>query len=658
MSSRPVSVLVVDDNDAKRYALVRLLKHQQFDVTEANTGAAALEAVKIHPDLIVLDVALPDMSGIEVCKKLKENQETARILILHMSATLVDADSRVQGLDSGADAYLTDAVHPNEFIATVRALLRARDAERVLREKEALYELLVTSVEEYAIYTCDSQGIITSWNEGVERIFGYKRDQFLNQHYGIVFASQAEARSDLDAARRNGRVQYDRWHGRGDGSRFYASGSLQSIRNEAGQNVGFVNIVRDVTARRQSEEERASLLASERAAREDAERANRLKDEFLATLSHELRTPLSSILGWTQLLKMHQLPPHEVDEGIAVIERNARAQAQLIEDLLDVSRIISGKINLNFETISLCQLIESTKESFQTAVDAKKIVLNVHCDPDSGTIEGDSARLQQVLSNLVSNAIKFTPQNGAVTLEVVRKPDYVEITVADTGQGIDAKFLPYVFDRFRQADSSTTRSQAGLGLGLAIVRHLVELHGGEIRAESAGTGQGATFRVLLPLIPIPPGIRERGQIEKHRQSDETFNIAPNLSGIKVLIVDDDPDGRDLIRRALEQCQAQVFSAASSAEGFDAFGAHHPDVIVSDIGMPNEDGYGFIRRIRELEGEASNPVPAVALTAFAQSEDRERTLRSGFQMHVSKPVIPQKLVSVVARLCGRNTASPN
>ncbi len=656
MTDKPVSILVVDDDETKRYPIVRLLKKQGFQVTEADTGADALAAARSGPDLVVLDVRLPDMSGFEVCRRLKAEHATSGILVLHMSATLVDSEHRAEGLNAGADAYLTDAVNAEEFLATVRALLRARNAERALRESEKRFEFLVRSVEEYAIYTCDAFGTITSWNEGVQRIFGYRAEQFVNRPYAISFASKEEALNDLAAARQDGQIEYDGWHERGDGSRFFATGVLKAIEKEGGEVIGFVNIVRDITLRRQAEDERAELLEAEHRARQQAERANRLKDEFLATLSHELRTPLSAILGWTQLLKTGKLDPAEVREGIDVIDRNARAQSQLIEDLLDVTRIISGKLRLSIERIELPSLVTAAIESMQAAAHAKRIRVAVFSEADAGTITGDPSRVQQILWNLLSNAVKFTPERGEIAIRLYRLAREVEISVTDNGPGIDPQFLPYVFDRFRQADATTTRTQSGLGLCLAIVRYLTELHGGTVSAESEGKGRGATFRVCLPVAMDQPAeveVRETAPRQARPQSDAE---PPDLTGMKLLVVEDDSDTRTLLKKVLEQCGAKVQAVGSSAEGILAFSRERPDLIISDIAMPGEDGYVCIRKIRDIEAGSLQPIPAIALTAFAQPEDRRRALRSGFQVHVPKPVEPAELLGVVGSFLSRTGAT--
>jgi PAS domain S-box-containing protein len=408
--------------------------------------------------------------------------------------------------------------------------------------------------------------------------------------------------------------------------------------------------------RRRVERERAELLAREQEAREEAEVANRLKDEFLATLSHELRTPLTAILGWSRMLSAGQLDADNSQRALETIERNAKTQAQLIEDILDVSRIITGKLRLDVRPVSLSSIIEAAVDTAVPAAEAKGIRLQRVIDSSPATVSGDPGRLQQVVWNLVSNAIKFTSKGGRVLVRLERVNSHVEIVVSDTGKGIRPELLPYVFDRFRQADSSSTRAHAGLGLGLAIVRHLVELHGGTVQAESGGEGQGATFTVNLPLMPmrVPqvPSRREEERTHPTASDGIGFDCPPELSGLHVLVVDDEEDARSLVSTVLEKCGARVTAVGSAAEALVEFERALPDVLLSDIGMPEEDGYSLITKVRSLPAGRGGQTPAAALTAYARVEDRMRVLRAGFQTHVPKPVEPAELVTIVANLAGR------
>lgn len=401
--------------------------------------------------------------------------------------------------------------------------------------------------------------------------------------------------------------------------------------------------------RRQVEAERARLLESERQARTEAERAGRIKDEFLATLSHELRTPLNSILGWTQLLRRKEQSFGELVQGLEAIERSGRMQAQLIEDLLDMSRIVSGKLRLELRPVEPVGVVAEAVETARPAAQAKGIALETAFDPREKNIHADSQRLQQVLGNLLTNAIKFTPRGGRIEVRVAHVGPAVEISVCDTGQGIAPEFLPHVFDRFRQADSSTTRTHGGLGLGLAIAKHLVVLQGGAIYASSAGSGQGATFTIALPATPI------RTESAPHLPvllSAPVGREPPLLTDVRILVVDDDSDACTIVRRLFEEREATVLTASSVLEAFELFQRERPDVLVSDIGMPGQDGYELIRLVRGLGARRGGATPAVALTAFARAEDRVRTLRAGYQMHVAKPVEPLELIMVVANLIAR------
>ncbi|MDT5268050.1 MAG: hypothetical protein QOH49_236 [Acidobacteriota bacterium] len=404
----------------------------------------------------------------------------------------------------------------------------------------------------------------------------------------------------------------------------------------------------------------ARLYESAQRARAEAERlyreaqeSSRLKDEFLATVSHELRTPLTAILGWAHMLRTGQFDSAAARQGIETVERNARAQAQLIDDLLDVSRIITGKLRIDVRPVDPNSFIEAAVESVRPAAEAKGVRLQKVLDTGAVSISGDPVRLQQIVWNLLSNAIKFTPRGGRVQVKLERVNSHVEVAVSDTGSGIPANFLPHVFDRFRQADQKTTRQHGGMGLGLSIVRHLVELHGGTVSAESPGEGHGATFTVLLPVAPVYQADEEGERVHPAARSTlPTFELFDRLDGLKILVVDDEPDTREMLKAGLGQCGAEVVAAASAAEALDAIEKSTPDLLISDIGMPDEDGYELMRRVRQLPADAGGRVPAIALTAYARVEDRMHALRAGYQMHVPKPVELAELAAVAASLVRR------
>jgi signal transduction histidine kinase/ActR/RegA family two-component response regulator len=400
----------------------------------------------------------------------------------------------------------------------------------------------------------------------------------------------------------------------------------------------------EIAERRRSEEYREALLVSERAARSEAERATRLKDEFVATLSHELRTPLNAIVGWASILRRDSRTD-TINQGVEVIERNAKLQAQMIEELLDMSRILSGKLLFQFEKTDVAAIIEAAVAAVRPTADSKGVVLATRLN-NCRSVNADPARLQQVAWNLLTNAIKFTPHAGRVEVALRESPGQVEISVSDNGQGIKPEFLPFVFDRFRQSDASTTRRHGGLGLGLSIVKSLVELHGGTVDAQSSGEAQGSTFFVRLPIAPL------QGQGVEQALPPQQLHDSPALTGLRILVVDDEADARTLARRVLEERGAQVVTVSSAAEAMATVNdGRLPSVIVSDIGMPDEDGYDLIKRMRALPGDAGR-VPAIALTALARAEDRNRALSAGYQKHVSKPVDPAELVAVIASLVGR------
>ncbi|HEV8430832.1 MAG TPA: CHASE domain-containing protein [Pyrinomonadaceae bacterium] len=395
--------------------------------------------------------------------------------------------------------------------------------------------------------------------------------------------------------------------------------------------------------------ENVRLLKLERTAREAAEESNRLKDEFLATVSHELRTPLTAILGWSRLLEGGTLDDSTVQQAVETIGRNAKAQAQIVDDILDVSRIITGNLYLDLHPLEVVPVVENAINVVRPTADAKGIKVDTYFDSTPAMVSGDANRLQQVVWNLLSNAVKFTNSGGQVCVKVSQGSGAVEVSVSDTGQGIDKEFLPYVFDRFRQADSTTTRQHGGLGLGLAIARHLVEIHGGVIRAESKGEGRGATFTIRLPLLEASIGTTGVAEQNQHQLAQ-----SPQLlSGLNVLLVDDDSDTLTLMTTALKKRQANVTAVSSAVEAIQAITRKRPDVLVSDIAMPDEDGYGLIEKIRLLENGMLDKIPAVAITAYAKEEDRERALSAGFQIYLAKPVELTELISVVARAARRD-----
>ncbi len=517
-------------------------------------------------------------------------------------------------------------------------------AETALRESEDRYRDLVENSHEL-MCTHDLDGRILSVNPWAARVLGYDQEALigLNIRDGLVPEYRKEFDSYIRAIKANGFargvMQVRTAKGK---SRFWEY--YNTLRTKGVESPIVRGMAHDITERRQA-------LTREKEARIEAEVANRLKDEFLSTLSHELRTPLTAIIGWSNLLLQGDVETQKQQQALETIARNAKAQGQLIDDLLEVSRIITGKLRLEFSPCHLQPVIEAAVESVRPTAAAKAVRLQLLLEPRAGFVFGDPDRLQQVVWNLLSNAVKFTRRDGFVQVKFQRINSHVEISVSDSGEGIKPDFLPHVFDRFRQADGSTTRAHGGLGLGLAIVRHLVELHGGSVRAESAGQGQGATFIVRLPLM-LTHDRRVSPTDESADHNAEPVECSPTLAGLRVLIVDDEADARELVTAMLERYGADVRAAASTNEAFEVIESWKPSIIIADIGMRGEDGYALIRRLRSLSQESGGRTPAVALTAYARTEDRVRALSAGYQVHLAKPVDQTELAAAVASLAGR------
>jgi PAS domain S-box-containing protein len=521
------------------------------------------------------------------------------------------------------------------------------DPVNLFLNPERLLSAIVDSSDD-AIISKDLNGIITSWNGGAERIFGYTAEEMIGQPIlWLIPENRREEEPMILSRLRNGeRVNhFDTKRMRKDGKLIDVSLSVSPIRDDEGVIVGASKIARDITMQREA----AAVLA---AAAEETERQSRMKDEFLATLSHELRTPLQSILGWLQILRAGDLEPGELEEGLEIIDRNAHAQRTIIEELLDMNRIVSGKVRLEIQRVDLAAIIEASIETVRPAAQAKNIQLGAVLASIAKPVMADPQRLQQVFWNLLSNAVKFTPPNGKVDVILQKGDSNLDVTITDTGMGIDEKFLPLVFDRFRQADASSTRAHGGLGLGLAIVKNLVELHGGEVSARSEGIGQGSTFCVTLPHIAN--SLPENYGVKSTSARRDTPS-PPELRGVSVVVVDDDLDSCNLVARILSKAGARVRLAGSADEGLRLIAEQVPSVVVSDIGMPGKSGYAFIEQLRSLSAQEGGRVPAVALTAYSRMEDRIKALNSGFQIHLPKPVDAFELVVIVANLAKHSNA---
>ncbi|HKF28272.1 MAG TPA: response regulator [Candidatus Binataceae bacterium] len=640
MSDAGARVLVVDDNDGTLYSTSRVLRAAGFEVAEGASGEEALDLALKDIDLMLLDVNLPDLHGFEVCRRLRQDPRTARLPIIHVSATFVTDLDKAHGLDSGADGYLTHPIEPSVLIATIKAFLRARRAEEEMHRSEAKFRTVFENAF-VGIVLLDERLNYLQVNPAMCGVLDRKREEIVGFPL-LSFIAPGGPRDSLEIersleetgiwrgtfamARPDGQLIHLEWH--------ISAESFPGVR---------LAVVTDISDRMRFESERNDLLASERSARAEAERANNLKDEFLSTLSHELRTPLNSILLWTQRLQHDFEDRSQIERGLSAIERNTKVQAQLISDLLDVSAIVSGKLRLEIRPLDLVATINNSLEGLTPAIDAKQLKLQSWFDVNAGLISGDAQRLQQVVWNLVNNAIKFTPSGGHIELRLERVESHVEISVADNGQGVRPELLPYLFDRFRQGDVTSNRSHGGLGLGLAIVKHLIEMHGGNVSASSAGLGQGAKFTVTLPVAPT-----FRDSINADSPGTPEF---ARLEGVRILVVDDDTDTCAVLSRILEETGAVVATAFNVESALGQFERSTPQVLISDIGMPDLDGYALIREVR-ARGHSYQVLPAIALTALARPEDRRRALLAGYQMHMAKPIDASELTTAIAALLGR------
>ncbi len=628
MVDLPARVLLVDDNPATLYSTARVLRSADFDVTEAATGYDALDLAFKGTDIMMLDVNLPDIHGFEVCRRLREDPRTVRLPIIHLSATYVSETDKARGLNAGSDGYLTHPVESAVLIATINAFLRARRAEEELRASETRFKAVFDNALS-GLVLLDRDLKIVEVNPALCRMLGRGRRFLLGQPLFEYVAPNDETKSRriLDRIDRGKSWTEKTALPQVDGSRLHLEWYIPSRSDP------HVVVVTDVSERVEFENERQELFKSERAARAEAERANRIKDDFLGNLAHELRTPLNSISLWTKALQQSPGDQAHMMRALNAIERNVTAQTQLISDLLDVSRITSGKLRLDPQQADLAQVVRTSVEVLLPAAIAKKIELNTVLDPEAGPVNGDPFRLQQIVWNLVSNAIKFTPDGGRIEVRLQRQDHEAIVTVADTGRGIKPELLPHLFERFRQGEQSPGAIHTGLGLGLSIVKHLAELHGGSVAASSPGLDCGSTFTVRLPITETVPG---------------TSSEPEPLAGFRILVVEDDPDTSDVIAQTLAQAGAETATAGSAEEALRMLERFAPNVLISDIGMPEQDGYHLIREVRSL-GYGPKRLPAIALTALLRPEDRSRSLLAGFQLHLAKPIGGSEMIAAIRSL---------
>jgi PAS domain S-box-containing protein len=626
------TILVVDDNAASLYATSRILRAADFTVIEAVNGTDALALATPEVDLIVLDINLPDIDGLEVCRQLRARSDAAYLPIVHLSATFVTSIDKAQGLSAGADSYLTHPADPAVLVATVRALLFARQSDSVRRTSDSRFRA-VFQLASSGIALLDSELVCVDVNPAFCTLAGLTRMEITGRNVSSLLAKEDRG---ICATIKESLKSAGHWDGtvpvlRGDGNRADVEWRIVAESIDGTR----IAIATDVTERRRAEAERDNLLAGERAARNEAERLNRVKDEFLATLSHELRNPLSAILGWVNVLQRTPGATPEILKGLQVIERNSRLQTHLIADLLDYAGMRFGKMNLDIVAINPAVALQSAHAVVAPLAVAKSVTLEWNVADREARVMGDDARLQQIVWNLVSNAIKFTPAGGSVIVDGRAQAGKYEVSVTDTGRGISAEFLPHIFDRFSQQDSGLNKSFAGLGIGLTIVKHLVEVHSGTIEAHSLGEGHGARFTVRFPLT------------EQHAQV-RSSEAGAALTGLTVLVVEDDRDTRAFVVRILTEAGATVQEAASGDEALAAIKNAPPSLLVSDIGMAKQDGYQLIRMVRDA-GYSAETLPAIALTAFSRAQDRADAIKAGFQVHLTKPIEADRLTTAIATL---------
>jgi signal transduction histidine kinase/FixJ family two-component response regulator len=616
---------------------------------EAGRGAALLtteEAVRMVGVAALAGILRPESGGLDLPTVVLTQGGSAS----SFASTLLSRLQNVTILERPASvSSIVSAVQ-----SAVRINFRQRELASQMARIQDLQSKLAEALEasELGTFYCPMPLDKIIWNNQCKAHFWLPPDAEIDfeRFYSILHPDDRErTRQAVTASVANGEkydIEYRTVSPKGSIRWVRATGQTQ--RDAQGKPLGFSGTTQDITGRKRWEEEREQILASERAARIAGERANRLKDEFLATLGHELRTPLNAITGWLELLRLDAEDPKTILEGVEVIERNVRVQAQLIDDLLDVSRIISGKVRLDIKPVQLGEVLRAALETVQPTAFAKGVRLESVVQAHAPAISGDFGRLQQVVWNLLTNAIKFTPRGGKVQVLLETVNSSLVVRVSDTGEGISPDFLPHVFERFRQADGSPSRQHGGLGLGLSIVKTLMEMHGGQVSAHSAGKGRGATFEIRLPVRLAKPPVGEPLPEAPQYQGNSGPHGRPDLAGVVILVVDDDPDAREMMHRLLESCRATSVEAADAAEALRLIAETRPDLILSDIGMPGTDGYKMIEEARRK----GITVPAVALTAFARSEDRVRSILSGFQAHLAKPIEPAELLALVASMTGR------
>ncbi|MDM0074510.1 response regulator [Variovorax sp. J2P1-59] len=640
-------VLVVDDNPTTRYSTARFVRAAGFLTEEAATGAEAVAKSVRRVSAVVLDVHLPDMSGFEVCRLIRSDERTSLLPIIHLSATYVENEDKVAGLNAGADAYLVHPVEPAVLTATLQALIRARLAEDSFRRSDIRFRAVFSqALSGMALF--QANGAFADVNPAMARMLGRSREELLGRPISDFAPSEW---TDFVSHRTITALEEGAsWHGefplmRPDGAWVYLQWSI-SAHLEPGLRIG---IAVDVSERQELDRRRQEVLEREQAARTTAERHSRTKDDFVAVLSHELRTPLNSISGWVHILKKRGTTP-EMLKGLEAIDRNVHAQARIISDILDVSRINSGKLRLDRQWTDPAEVVNTAIDALRDSISAKQLTLDIQSPGDSRSAWLDPTRFQQIVWNLMTNAIKFSREGGAIEVVLAREGDVLKLSVRDFGRGIRPDFIEHLFDRFTQSDSPDSRFHGGLGLGLSIVKHLAELHGGGVVAASEGEDKGALFEVELHVAQTdteaaPGAVHDADEIPSTHSSP--------LKDMEVLVVEDSTDASEMLHVVLADAGAHVRLAIDYDSALQAAAQSWPDVLVSDIGLPGRDGYELIRELRSAaHATMGRRLLAVALTAFSRNQDRERALAAGFDVHLGKPLQPHRLIAAIVELAGR------
>jgi len=641
MPEAPALILCVDDNEAARYALSRTLQHAGFRTLEAGSGTEALEKMSAGPDLVVLDVQLPDIDGFEVCQKIKSDPRTASTPVLQVSADFVELGHRTRGLDLGADAYLAQPIEPPELIATIRALLRARRAEEkarsVARELESTFDAISDP-----LCLLDCEGRVVRCNQAMTRFVGATETELIGRDHASFLPAPGEGahadpfrRMTQSKAREIETVQRgDRW----------LRVTCDPVLDDAGALTGAVYIFSDFTERQRAQEQREQLLAREQVTRAELETADRRKDEFLAMLAHELRNPLAAISIGLHLLDGLGADPGKAGQTRATVLRQVGVLTRLVDDLLDVSRITRGKVELRKEPLLLGEAVEHAIAGSRPLVDERRHQLLLEVAAEPLWVQADPTRLEQVISNLINNAAKYTEPGGQLRVRLLREGEEAVLAVRDSGIGIQPEMLERVFDLFAQVDQSPARSRGGLGVGLTLVKRLAEMHGGTVRARSEGLSRGSEFEVRLPLLADQPEARARARAQRAVPHERK----------RLLLVEDNPDIGETLRDLLQILGHRVELAVDGLRGVQLALATRPDAALVDIGLPGIDGYEVARRVRAAE--TGKRILLVALTGYGRPEDRERALESGFDAHLVKPVDPQELNHLLDELSeGRQAA---